>query len=468
MNKRQKNLDMTQGSPTRSLILFAIPMWIGGIFQLLYNLVDTWVVGKFVDLHALSAMGSAATTVFFLMMMGQGVTNAVSVILAQAEGSRQEGQMKKAVAHAYYLTLATGLILGIFSLFGARPLMKALQTPAETIDQAVLYIQIVGGLSIGQIAYNCSTSALRAIGDSRTPLYFLIFSSLLNVALDLLFVIAFHRGIDGVAWATVISQIISAVLCNAYMLRKYKKLCPDKEAWKFDGKILREYFKIGLPMCVQSAVLCVGDMIITSVINSHGANVMAAYTIGSKVQQLATVSFSNLAFSFSVYSGQNFGAKLYGRIKEGLKKGLALIVGLALVSTVIMLIFAPRLAPLFMKEENEFVLTASVWLIRIQAVLFVALGAIWAVNSALRGVSQVNITLVSSIVELASKIGLSLLLPFIFGSLGMEEYFGIWLAAPIGWILGLIPSSICMKRWFKKMEDPKLNGIRPSDQPTNG
>ncbi len=446
LTKKQKNLDMTQGNPTKLLVLFAIPMWIGGIFQLLYNLVDTWVVGKFVDLSALSAIGSAATTIFFLMMMGQGVTNAVSVILAQAEGSRQEGVMKKAVAHAYYLSLAAGLVLGLFSLFGARPLMRLLQTPAETIDQAVLYIQIVGGLSIGQIAYNCSTSALRAIGDSRTPLYFLIFSSLLNVVLDLFFVLALHRGIDGVAWATVISQIVSAILCNAYMLKKYQKLCPDRESWRFDRKMLGEYFRIGIPMCVQSAVLCVGDMIITSVINSHGADVMAAYTIGSKVQQLATVSFSNLAFSFSVYSGQNFGAKLYDRIKEGLKKGLLLIGGLALVSTVIMLIFAPFLAPLFMKEENAFVLGASISLIRIQAVLFVALGAIWAVNSTLRGIGQVKITLVSSIVELASKIGLSLLLPLFF------DYIGIWLSAPIGWVLGLIPSTFFLLRWFKNPE----------------
>lgn len=446
MELKRKNLDMTQGEPAKLLVLFAIPMWIGGIFQLLYNLVDTWVVGKFVNLTALSAIGSAATTTFFLMMMGQGVTNAVSVILAQAEGSRQEAVMKQAVAHAYYMSLAAGVVLGLFSLFGARPLMRLLQTPDETIDQAVLYIQIVGGLSIGQIAYNCSTSALRAIGDSKTPLYFLIFSSLLNVLLDLLFVLAFHRGIDGVAWATVISQIASAVLCNAYMLKKYPKLCPNREAWRPDSAMLREYFRIGLPMCVQSAVLSVGDMLITSVINSHGADVMAAYTIGSKMQQLATVSFSNLAFSFSVYSGQNFGARKYDRIKAGLKKGLLLIGALALVSTVVMLFCAPLLAPLFMKEENAFVLEASVSLIRIQALLFAALGAIWTVNSALRGIGAVKITLASSVVELASKIGFSLLLPLFWG------YIGIWIAAPVGWVLGLIPSSIYLIRWLKNPE----------------
>lgn len=443
---KQKNIDMTQGNPTRLLVLFAIPMWIGGIFQLLYNMVDTWVVGRYVSLDALAAIGASASTTFFLMMMGQGVTNAVSVLISQAEGAHQEGVIKKAVAHAFYLTAAAGTILGLVSLFGARLLMQLLQAPPEIIDQSVLYIQIVGGLCIGQTAYNCVTSILRAIGDSKTPLYFLIFSSLLNVVLDLAFVLGLNAGVAGVAWATVISQTLSALLSGVYMLKKYPKLCPDREAWKFDMAIIKEYLRLGLPMCVQSAVLCVGDMIITAVINSHGADIVAAYTIGSKVQQLATVSFSNLAFSFSVYSGQNFGAKLYDRIKEGLKKGLQLICGLAIISTVIMLILAPYLARFFMEEENSYVLNAAVSLIRIQAVLFVALGSIWAVNSTLRGVGQVKITLVSSIVELASKIGLSVLLPLFMG------YIGIWLAAPIGWVLGLVPSAIYLLHWFKNPE----------------
>ena len=459
--KKAKNIDMTQGNPTKQLVLFAIPMWIGGVFQLLYNMVDTIVVGRYVSLDALAAIGATASTTFFLMSMGNAVTNSVSIIISQAEGAKQEAGMKKSIAHAAYLSVAAGVILGLFSLFGARPLMTLMQAPPEIIDNSVLYIQIVGGLTIGQMIYNGATSVLRAIGDSRTPLYFLIFSSLLNVVLDLTFVLGLNAGVAGVAFATVISQMVSALLCTMYMLRKYPKLRPDREAWKFDISIIKDYLRIGLPMCVQSAVLCVGDMIITSVINRHGANIVAAYTVGNRVQQLATITFSNLAFSFSVYSGQNFGAKLYDRIKDGLKKGLRLIIILALISSVIAIIFAKPLALIFMDQNspdfNPDVLEAAISLIRIQSSLFIALGAIWAVNSTLRGIGLVKVSLASSIVELSSKIGFSILLPLILG------YIGIWMAAPIGWVLGLIPSTIYLIRWFKDPEKYSRKMAAPAE-----
>lgn len=452
---KQKNLDMTQGSPTKLLITFAIPMWIGGVFQLLYNMVDTIVVGRFVSIDALAAIGATTSTMMLLMHLGSGLTNAISVIISQAAGAKQEGNLKRSVTHAAYLTLAVGVILGAAAFFGARPLMKLLQAPPEILDQSALYVQIVGGLIIGQTVYNGATSILRAIGDSRTPLYFLIFSSLLNVVLDLAFVLGLNAGVAGVAWATVISQIVSALLCVGYMLKKYPKLCPDREAWKFDSAILMDYLRIGLPMCVQSAFLSIGDMIITAVINSHGADIVAAYTIGSKVQNLAAITFSNIAFSFSVYSGQNFGAKKYDRIKDGLKKGLQLITVLAAVSSVVVIIFAKPLALIFMESGSaEKVLDAAVSMIRIQGVLFAALGSIWAVNSALRGIGAVKITLVSSVVELVSKIGFSLLLPLFWG------YIGIWVAAPIGWVLGLIPSLFYLFFWFKKPDEEKALGAK--------
>lgn len=448
MKQKSANLDMTRGNPAKLLILFAVPMWIGGIFQLLYNMVDTVVVGRFVSIDALAAIGATTSTTMFLMLMGNSLTNAVSVVVAQAEGARQDGTMKRSVTHAAYLTLAVGIIVGLIAFFGARPLIQLLQTPVEIIDDAVLYIQIVGGLMIFQTAYNGATAVLRAIGDSRTPLYFLIISSLLNVVLDLVFVLWLHTGVAGVAWATVISQGVSAVLSVIYMLKKYPKLCPDREAWRLDTGIIKEYLGIGLPMCFQSAVLCVGDMIITAVINSHGADIVAAYTIGSKVQSLATITFSNIAFSFSVYTGQNFGAKLFDRIKDGLKKGLLLICGLAVLSGAAVIIFAKPLALIFMESgASDRVLEAAVAMIRIQGALFTALGTIWTLNSALRGMGLIPITLISSAVELVSKIGFSLLLPLFL------DYIGIWLAAPIGWVLGIIPSVIYLAWWFKKKCD---------------
>lgn len=440
---KAKNLDMTQGEPARLLVLFAIPMLIGGIFQLMYNMTDTLVVGRFASVDALAAIGATGSTTSLIMMLGQGLTNAVSVVISQAEGAGRQDRMKSCVAHAVYLVLAGSLVLGLASLFGARPFLTLLGTPENIIDDAVSYVQITGGLSIALIAYNGVAAVLRAIGDSKTPLYFLILCSLLNVVLDLVFVIAFHGGVPGVAIATVISQAVSVVLCVFYMVRRYPRLRPDAASFRFDGKIIREYLTIGLPMCFQSGVLCVGMFVITAVINSFGSDIVAAYTIGGKVEQLATLSFSNLAFSFSVYAGQNYGARLYRRIGEGLKKGLLIIVGLTILSSAVMLLFARPLAQIFLEEDVAAVLDGAVAMIRTEACFFWALGIIWAVNSTLRGMGLVRIALVSSIVELVCKIGISVTLSQVIGSAG------IWIAAPSGWVLGLIPSLIYLLRWFR-------------------
>lgn len=450
--KSRRSLDMTEGSPIRLLILFAIPMWIGGVFQLMYNMVDTVVVGRFVSIEALAAIGAAGSTSMFIMQMGNGLTNGLSIIVSQAEGAKQEERLKKAVAHGMYMVIGGGILLGLLSFFGARPFMGLLGTPENIIGQSALYIQITGGLTMAVMLANGLTAVLRAVGDSRTPLYFLIFGSILNIGLDLLFVLGFKGGVAGVAFATVLSQGVSAVLCGLYMTRRHPRLVPDRAAWRLDMGMIKEYLSIGLPMCAQSLVLCVGMFVITAVINSFGSDIVAAYTVGGKVEQLATVSFSNVAFSFSVYAGQNFGAKRYDRIKEGLKKGLLIVCGLAVVSTVIMLVFARPLALMFMDGPSDYVLKASVSMVRTEALFYWALGGIWTVNSALRGMGKVKATLVSSVVELAVKIGGSLLLPI------WLDYLGIWLAAPIGWVLGMAPSLVILLGWLAKQGRPVQRG----------
>lgn len=444
----KKGLDMTQGKPARLLLCFAVPMLIGSVFQLMYNMVDTVVVGRFVNVEALAAIGATSSAGAFLMQMGQGLTNAVSVIVAQAEGAKNRAYLRKAVAHGVYLVLLGGAVLGALAYFGAAPLLMLLGTPANILEQSVCYLQITGGLSVTLIAYNGVAAVLRAVGDSKTPLYFLILCSILNVVLDLAFVLILHWGVAGVAIATVISQGISAVLCLLYMVKKHPYLRPDRAAFSPDMGLLGEYCRIGIPLCIQSLFLCVGMFVITAVINSYGSDIVAAFTIGSKVEQLATISFSNIAFSFSVYAGQNYGAKQYARIAAGLKQGVAIISGLALVSTVVMWVFAQPISLLFMEGNNKAVLEGAVSMIRVESLFYVALGAIWTVNSALRGMGAVTITLISSIVELVLKIGVSVFLPLAVG------YLGIWAAAPAGWVLGLVPSVLYLIRWFRKNAHP--------------
>lgn len=435
--KKSKALDLTNGEPMRLLILFAIPMLIGGVFQLFYNMVDTIVLGKFVSAEALASVGATGSTFSMFMLAGNAVTNAVSILISQSWGAKDMKQVKKTVAHSIFLTVVVAVAFGLIAFLAAGPLMRLLGTPENIIAGSITYIQITCGLCLASLLYNVSSSILRSIGDSRTPLYFLILCSLLNIALDLLFVVAFDNGVAGVAWATIISQAISAILCLTYMWRKYPDLRIGREQCKLEGPLLKSFGGIAIPMLLQNLSLSIGMLVITGVINSFGSDIVAAYTVGSKVESLVVVAFSQFAFSFSVYSGQNFGAKKYDRIGLGMKKAATLILSLVFLSMIVMFAFAKPLAQIFVDAEiNAFIIENAVNMIHTEACFLPALGLIWLVNSCLRGIGAITPTIVSSMVELVSKIALSILLSMALGAMG------IWLAAPIGWVLGLITSSI--------------------------
>jgi putative MATE family efflux protein len=433
---KTQTMDMTQGNPTKLLVTFALPMLIGSIFQLMYNMTDSVILGKFVGADALASIGATSSTTFLFLALATGMTGGITIVISQYFGAKNDVLIRRTTVSAIYITISAAVLLGIVGFFAARPVMQLLGTPDNIIDQAVIYVQITCGLYVTQIAYNSAASILRALGDSKTPLYFLIICTMLNVVLDLIFVVSFHNGVAGVAFATVISQAVSAVFCIVYMAKKYTLLHFKKEDMKPDWKLIRRITSIGLPMGLQSCLLSVGMMVITSVINSFGSDIVAAQTVGSKVEQLVTIIFSQVAFSFSVYSGQNFGAKDFMRIRLGLKKAFIMVGSLSIISTAIMLLFGKDIILLFVSPGETTIIKSAGELIHIEALFFAALGWIWLYNSALRGIGDVGITLLSSLVELGAKILLSIFLSRAFG------YIGIWYAAPIGWVLGLIPSMI--------------------------
>lgn len=381
MSKPSGAIDMTQGKPINLMLRFALPMMIGSIFQSLYSMVDSAVLGRFVGSHALAAIGATTSTTGLILLLATGVTSAISIVLSQYVGANDTDRVRKGIVASGWITLLLGVVLGLISVFAARPLMQLLKTPEDVIDMSVLYIQIVCGCGIAQFAYNAAASILRALGDSKTPLYFLILRSILNVILDLISVIGLNMGVAGVAVATIGSQAISAAICILVMFRKYPDLMPKRHTLRPDMPVSLKIFGMGAQMALQSLFLSVGMMVITRVINSYGSNVVAAFTVGSNVQNLAVMLFSNFSLEF----------------------------------------------------------------IRIQAWFFPFLGWIWLYNSTVKGMGKINISMVSSVVELCSKIGLSLLLPIWIGTTG------IWFAAPIGYILGIIPLLIYYYsgRWKK-------------------
>jgi putative MATE family efflux protein len=444
---KERTIEMTKGNPTKLLIAFAIPMLIGSIFQSLYNTVDSAVLGRFVGAEALAGIGATASTTFLMLSLAMGVTGAVSIVMSQFFGAKNEPMVKKATVSAIYLTLAAGIFMGIVGLAAARPIMVLLGTPSNIIDMSVIYIQITCGLCIAQFSYNTAASILRALGDSKTPLYFLILCSLLNIVLDLFFVLVLHMTVDGVAYATVISQALSAAACILFMYKKYPILRFDRDDLQPDWKIIRKVIGLGLPMALQTCLLSVGMMVMTRVINGFGSDIVAAHTIGSRIEQLATLIFSQVAFSFSVYSGQNFGAKDLSRIKAGFRSAFYIVGSLSLISAAVCLIFNNRLILLFVNPEEATIIKSTREFLYVQSLFFPALGWIWLYNSALKGIGNVRTTLISSVVELGSKISLSILLSKAFG------YIGIWYAAPIGWVLGIIPSAWSFHKgaWKKKL-----------------
>ena len=449
----QKNtIDMTNGRPVKLMLQFAIPMMIGSIFQSLYSMTDTIIVGRFVGSDALAAIGAASSTVALLMMVTNGVTSAISIVLAQFFGAHNEKGVKAGVAAAGHMTIVLGLVMGLISLILAGPLMKLLNTPSNIIADSTIYIKLVCGLCFAQMAYNSAAGILRSVGDSKTPLYFLIICSVLNIILDLIAVIILDMGVAGVAIATVCSQAISAVLCIFYMFKKFPALRPEKKDLLPNWPVLGKLMSLGGQMALQSTLLSVGMMVITRVINGFGSDVVAAFTVGSNVMNLATMVFSNFSFGFSVYVGQNYGARRPDRIRQGVKE-IAILVGcLALSTTLLSQIFARALVTLYVSPTDASVYEAALQFVRVQSCFYPFLAWIWLTNSSLKGMGEIMWTTVSSIVELTCKIGLSLLLPLFLG------YTGIWLSAPMGWILGIIPGLVfyLSGKWIKKMEDKPL------------
>jgi len=435
MSQKRGGMDMTVGEPMKLLIVFVIPMLIGSVFQLMYNMVDTVVLGRFVSAEALAAVGATSSTTGMIIMLGNAMTNGISILVSHAWGAKDDAKIHRLMGHAFSIALISSLVIGGASLMLAEPLMNLLGTPDNIRAGSVMYIRIVCGVYIAQMFYNTSASVLRAIGDSRTPLVFLIICSLMNIVLDLLFVVAFENGIAGVAWATVLSQLTSAVLCCGYMWKKYPGLRFGRADMKPDRELLCGFGRIALPTAFQNTMLTGGQMVISGVINSFGSDIVAAYTVGGKVEQLVTVVVSQVMFSFSVYSGQNYGAKRYDRINLGIRRALVMMVVMTSIAMTVLLGFGRQLALIFVDASETIILESALDMLRVEAIFMPALCTIWLYNSALRGMGLIKITVVSSIVELASKIGFSV---------GLSRFMGpkgIWLASPLGWVIGLAVSA---------------------------
>ena len=355
--------------------------------------------------------------------------------------------LKRTFLNSIYVTLFSSVILLIFGLFFSRPLMILLKTPSDIIDNSVIYLKICVGLSFGQLIYNGAASILRALGDSKTPLYFLILTTILNIILDLLFVALLKMNVAGVAIATVVSQMISAFLSVFYIIKKFPILKLNKEDMIFDSSNLLMIVKIGASMSIQSVFLSIGEMIISGVVNTFGTNVVASYTTGNRIIQFASMAYFVVSEAFAVYVAQNYGAQKIDRIKEGFKSIIILSLTLSILAAVIIFLFGDHLVKLFISKNDQYVdVIAEICkgYLRISSAFFPFLAIILLYNNSIRAIGNAFIPLISGITEIVIKIGGSLLLSIPFG------YIGVWFANPVGWAIGIIPTCIYFHKYAFK------------------
>lgn len=428
MNERYV-CDMTKGNEVGLLLRFALPMLVGNIFQQLYNMVDSIIVGKFVGSNALGAVGAVGNLNFLFFSLYLGLASGIGILISQFFGAGKDDYVKKIIANSVYIITISGAVMSIISFVFARPILYLMNTPAENMEDAVIYMQIVCGATVIVAIYNGISSILRALGDSKTPLIFLIVSSFINVGLDLLFVLVFHWGVAGAAWATVIAQFISAISSILFALSRNPYLKLEKRHFTVDNDIIKKSFQIGLPVAGQNAMIAFSCVALQSVVNNYGATVMAAYTATSRVEQLVQQPFGSLGTAVSTFAGQNVGAEKYDRVSTSCKKSTLIVLVFSLMMIAVMFLFGAPIVRLFVNEPDVIEIGARG--LRITSFMYFALGMIYITRGMLNGVGDAAYAMINGLTEVVGRIGFAYLLMSI-PAVGM---WGVWYTNGLTWIL---------------------------------
>lgn len=433
--------DLTNGKPLKVILLFALPMIIGNIFQQLYNIVDTAVVGKYVSDTALAGVGSTASMVFLIVQVAMGASVGCSVVISQLYGAKRLSDTKSATYTTMLSMGAMGLFFTVVGTLLLDPILSMLSTPADIYDIAREYLQIYFYSCIPMLLYNGIASAFNALGESKLPLFFLIFSSLVNVGLDLLFVISFDMGVAGVAWATFIAQTLACLLSFSVLVIRIRKIQGEGKAKIFDKVIFKKMVTIAFPSMLQQSVISIGHIFVQSLVNSYGAAVIAGFTAASKVESLLTSTFVNIGNALSSYTAQNIGCHKTERIKEGFNISLVMIFALSVVMILVSLFLPEQLLSIFVNADaSAEVIAVGKQYINIVGFTYVFAGIMVIANGVLRGAGDVKIVVICSLCNIIVRVGGAYLFAGIWGSAA------IWWAVPMGWLVGTIISSVRYSR----------------------
>jgi putative MATE family efflux protein len=420
--------DMTTGSPLKQILSFCVPLLFGNLFQQFYNMADSIIVGKFLGVNAFAAVGATGSINFFIVGFALGLCSGIAIPISQDFGAGDYESMRRCTAHCVYLCIGITVFLTTAMYFGTYPLLELLQTPPDIIDEAFSYIfTIFMGIS-ATILYNMTAAVLRAIGDSRTPLYFLILASMVNIGLDYLFVGVWHFGVAGAAYATVIAQAISGLLCLATILKRYALLRLEKRHWHFSFECALRELGIGVPMGLQFSITAIGSITLQSAVNTLGSGVVAAISAAAKVQNIIVSPMESVGAAMATYCGQNLGAGKIDRVRLGIRQMTAITALYALVGFVIAKFAGTTVALLFIDAQQTAILGRIGQFLYCNALAYIPLSLIFVYRNSLQGLGFSNAAMLAGLAELIGRV----IIAFCFvGSYGFDA---VCFANPLAWI----------------------------------
>ncbi len=424
-------LDMTKGRPMPIIMRFFIPIFIGNMFQQFYNMVDSIIVGRYVGTEAFAAVGSTGTIMFLVLGFANGLATGFTVLTSQRFGAKDEKGIRQSVANAIFLSVIVSAVMTVFSMLSMKGLLHLLNTPSNIYHYAYDYIIIITGGTAAVCFYNLFSSLLRAVGNSKAPLFFLILSATLNIFLDLLFIIVFKWEVRGAALATIASQAISAICCLIYILLKVKMLVPHRDEWRLKGSFAKKQLAIGFPMALQFGITASGTMIMQSAINRFGSDAIAGFNASSKVGGLLTQAFPALGQSMATYTGQNFGKQDIDRIHEGSHVALKISLVAALLGAGLALLLLKPAIPMFLGSNADIdaILPWAKPYTYMSIIFYMPLGILFIYRDMMQGCGYGFLPMMGGVLELVARFTTAML------SMHFNSYLLGVAGDPAAWII---------------------------------
>ncbi|EMY9856700.1 MATE family efflux transporter [Clostridioides difficile] len=431
--------DLTTGHEGKSIFFFAMPMLIGSLFQQLYNTADSIIVGRFIGKEAMAAVSGANPIMFLLVAALMGVSLGFSILVSQFYGSGDLKKVKATIDTTYILLFIGSILISILGIVFGGPMLKLMNTPESVFAQSKLYLTIIFSGILFSAGYNSVSAILRGLGDSVTPLYFVIIATILNIVLDLTFIVVLRMGVEGVALATIMAQAVSFIISIIYLNKKHEVLKFKIKGIVYDNKIFKDGLRLGLPSGVQQMLFSIGNMALQFLVNSYGTSAMAAFGAGLRIENFISLPIMNLGSAVSTFVAQNIGAGENERVKKGIRESIKMTLVLAVTVIALILLFRENLIALFNTDKDVIKIGSSY--LFIIGPFFLFIGTSFVLSSAMKGAGDSMFALISSIVSLwLGRLPASYMLSKFFGT------DGIWMGIPFGWTLGLIVTVIYYKK----------------------